>query len=184
MSGRRAFSLIEVLVAAGLFGLAAAGLFMALQPVTAALVGLSEQPDDAGALAIVRAVAEAAPDRAALTQGGEVPLPTGVMVTWRATLEPTNVEALYAVTLVGERDGAPPLRAGYLHFEPRWAEPSEGAPQWLEHRAENASGQAGPAASAGNPGAKPGAKPGAPGRQPSGNRPARPPGAPAGGGRR
>lgn len=185
MNRRRAFSLMEVLVAIALFGLAAAGLFMALQPANEALVNLSELPDDTGSLEIVRAVAEASSDRTVLAGGGEVPLPTGVVVRWRAELENTAVESLYRVSLTGERDGAPPLLATYLHFEPRWAEASEGAPQWLPHTSGTTAG--GGAPGAGNPDGKPGQKPGKPGgsagkpgaaesrpgggRQPSGNRP-------------
>lgn len=168
MSRRRAFSLMEVLIAIALFGLAAAGLFMALQPAQEALVTLSEQPDDTGSLEIVRSVAEMSLDRSSLASGGEVPLPTGVTVRWSAELENTAVEALYRVTLTGERDGAPPLRATYLHFEPRWAEASEGTPQWLPHLsgASARPGASGSEKPGSKPGQKPGQKPGASGGKP------------------
>lgn len=176
MRVRRAFTLIEVLLASALFGLAAAGLFMALQPAHDALVRLSETTADTGALAVVRAIAESSRDRAALEAGGDAPLPGGEVVRWRATPELTGTEYLYCVRLTGERAGAPPLTATYLHFEPRWAEASEGTAQWLEH-------EAGIAASAGSgrPGgeSRPGGKPGAESGRPAGAAPGERPG-PAG----
>lgn len=145
----RGFSLMEVLVATALFGMAVVGLFMALHPVRDSLVNLSERSDDAGVLEILRSVVNASPDRAALSVGGDVPLPTGKTVRWRASLENTADEALYRVTLTGERDGMPLVRASYLRFEPKWAEASEGAPQWLAHSTETPTGGTAPDAAPG-----------------------------------
>ncbi len=82
---------------------------------------------------------EASPNYAAATQGGEVSLPDGRQVAWRATLTPTMTEALFAVMLEATA-GEETYRTEYLHFEPRWLEPGAERPRWLQHSGATSNG--------------------------------------------
>lgn len=130
---RRAFTLLEVLIATALFAIAAAGLLMAVSPTYDALAQLSDTTSDAGDLELVRAVAEASANREAALEGGSFALPSGDAVDWTLTLTPTDTECLYLVNLHATRGDRSPLDYEYLHFEPGWRDTSEEAPRWLTH---------------------------------------------------
>jgi prepilin-type N-terminal cleavage/methylation domain-containing protein len=171
MSIRKAFTLIEVLAATALFGLAVAALFMAFVPTHDALHRLSTASGDTAERELVRVIAEASADRATLLRGGDVPLPGGGTLRWKATVEPTAVEALFRLNLTTWRAEAEPETTEYLHFNPRWLEASDGKPQWLEHSAGTPGTGGGGTPPAGGAGGKPatpaGARPPAPGRPPA-----------------
>lgn len=135
---RAAFTLMEVLVATALFGLAAASLLLAFTPTHEALFRLSNTTRDAGDLEIAKALAASAKDREALLKGADTSLPDGRALRWRAAVEPTETEALFLVRLDAERDGDTPLRAEYLHFEPKWLLPDDEKPRWLAHASASA----------------------------------------------
>lgn len=127
------FSLLEVLIATALFGLAAAGLLMSFSPTYDALSRLSNTTSDAGDLELLKGVVEASPDRATVLNGGTFSLPSGDSVSWKVDLEPTDTEAMYLVRLNATRDSGDPLDYEYLHFEPNWRDQSEERPRWLQH---------------------------------------------------
>lgn len=153
MNRRRAFSLLEVLVAIALFGIAAAGLLMAVSPTYDALAQLSDSTSDAGDLELVRNVAEAATTRQAALEGGVFALPAGDEVSWKMDLESTLTEGLYLVRLHATRGDRTPLDYEYLHFEPRWRDTGEEAPRWLQHSFGSGGGGGGGGGGPGAPGA-------------------------------
>ena len=172
VSVRPAFTLLEVLAATAIFGIATAGLFMAFAPTHEALFRLSNIASDDGDLEIAKAFAADAPDRDTLLRGLDTTLPDGRTLRWRAEITPTDTEALFRVFLTAERDGAPPLTADYLHFEPRWLLPTDEKPRWLTHSASSPSAPPGGGGTPGKP--PPGGKPGsgqASGEKPSGGKP-------------
>lgn len=182
---RSAFSLIEVLVAIALFGLATAALFSAVAPVHEALFRLSSSTRDAGDLEIAKAIAESSKDRNTLTQGGDAALPDGRSMAWRAVLEPTDVEALFLVHLTVDISGAGSLKSDYLRFDPRWLDPTAEKPRWLAHSGGNpgGGGQAGRPDRGDRGGAGQSGEGGQVGNQGRGGRGNREGGEPAGGGR-
>ena len=130
---RSAFSLLEVLVAIAIFGLAAAALFMALGPTYDALFRLSNATNDEGDLEIVKAFVEATQDRSTLAGGGTRQLPGGGEASWAADVSPTDTEALFLVRLTLTRTDGTSVVSNYLHFEPLWMDASSGPPKWLPH---------------------------------------------------
>lgn len=134
VSRRSGFSLIEVLFAIAIFGAATAALFSAMTPAYEELHRLSNEPATAGDVEVFKSMFEASPNYSAATQGGEVSLPDGRQVAWRATLTPTTTEALFAVMLEATA-GDETYRTEYLHFEPRWLQPGTERPRWLQHSA-------------------------------------------------
>lgn len=151
----RAFTLLEVLVATALFGLAAAGLLMAFAPTYEALFRLSGGSGDAGDLEVVKALVAASRNRDALSQGGDTRLPDGRKLNWSVELTPTETEALFLVRLTAEREHDGPLAAEYLHFEPNWLLATDEKPRWLAHTGTSrASAQGGGASRNHKPGDK------------------------------
>lgn len=131
MRTRRAFTLMETLLAVALFGLAAAALLIAYSPVQDALFRLSERREDSDTMELVRLAVETVSDRTALDKGGDCPLPDGRTVRWTATLAPTNTEAVFLVRLAVGQPGGDSRTMEYLRFDPRWLDASAPPPQWL-----------------------------------------------------
>lgn len=200
---RRAFSLLEVLIATAVFGIAAAGLLMAVGPTYDALFRISNTSSDAGDLELVKGVVEATTSRDTLLAGGNFALPSGDPVGWTVELQPTTTEAMFLVHLTATRGEREPLDYQYLHFEPRWMEAADEKPRWLPHtfsagnigggatgggnRGNNAGGQTGRpgnrggnAGQAGQNGRQPGGRQGAQNGAQNGGRPS---GNPSGGNR-
>ena len=128
---RRAFTLLEVLLATAVFGLAAAALLAAYGPVQEALFRLDREQASMGERELVRAAAEVSPDRATLLAGGLTPLPSGRSCRWSAEITPTATEALFRITLSGESQDGASWKSEYLRFEPRWLNSEDEPPQWL-----------------------------------------------------
>ena len=159
---RRAFSLLEVLVATAIFGIAAAGLLMAVSPTYDALSRLSAAGGDAGDLELVKGVVEASADRQTVLNGGDFSLPSGDAVGWKVDLEATDTEGMYLVRLHATRGDREPLDYEYLHFEPNWRDQGEERPRWLQHTFGTGGGAGG--GGGGAPGGPPGRNNNDPGR--------------------
>ncbi len=150
-----AFTLLEVLVAVALFGLAVATLLASVAPVQEALFRLSFSTRNAGDLELAKAIAESSKDRATLLAGGASALPDGRSMQWRVELEPTTTEMLFLVRLTADIADGDTLRSDYLRFDPRWSDPTGEKPRWLEHSASGG-GDPGGGASGGDRAGRPG----------------------------
>ncbi len=128
---RRAFTLVEVLVALAIFAIAAVALgaaYVNLIQLHAALKARDGSGDD---MQWARAVLLAEPDRATAERGGDVVLPDGRSATWRATIAPTGVSDLFDVEI--ELNAPPPAGGGDLVrtksklrlLRPTWSTPAE-----------------------------------------------------------
>lgn len=127
---RRAFTLLEVLIALAVFALAAVGLGAAYLNVlnTYALIEQSAKRDDE--VTFARAALHAEPEREKAEEGGEFTSTDNRRVRWSATIEPTNVADLFTVTFTCEVDD--PLQAKpqviketYRLLRPTWSDPAE-----------------------------------------------------------
>lgn len=107
---RRAFTLVEVLVALAIFAISSVVLgaaYLNLLQLQAAMRVRDTAEDD---LRWTRAALLAEPDRALAERGGDVVLPDGRRAMWRSTITPTNVSDLFDVTL--EVEAPPPGGSG------------------------------------------------------------------------
>ncbi len=111
-TARRGFTLVEVLLALGVFALAAAAFTAALTTGVEVLTRISRQDQlDLEARFVLRQVA-AITDEELLKDGGTFALPGEREVSWEASLEPTSTLGLFAVEIRLEQ---PPLEV-----EPSW----------------------------------------------------------------
>lgn len=106
---RRAFTLIEVLVALAIFAIAAVVLGATYVNLIQTHAALRDRDGSGSDIRWARIALLSEPDRAAAERGGDVILPDGRNATWRATIEPAGVSDLFDVVL--EFD-APPSAAG------------------------------------------------------------------------
>lgn len=107
---RRAFTLVEVLVALAIFAISAVVLgssYLNLLQLQAAVRARDTAPDD---LHWAKAALLAEPDRALAERGGDVVLPDDRRAIWRSTITPTAVSDLYDVTM--EVEAPPPGGSG------------------------------------------------------------------------
>lgn len=128
---RRAFTLVEVLVALAIFAIAAVALgaaYVNLIQLHAALKARDGSGDD---MQWARAVLLVEPDRALAERGGDVVLPDGRSATWLAVITPTGVSDLFDVEI--ELNAPPPAGGGDLVrtksklrlLRPTWSTPAE-----------------------------------------------------------
>lgn len=99
---RRAFSLIEVLVALAIFALAAVGLGAAYSNVLLGRQALKQYDVGAEDMARCRAALLETVNFDDIEVGGDIYLPDDRMARWQGTVEPTTVSDLFAVTLSAE----------------------------------------------------------------------------------
>jgi general secretion pathway protein I len=99
---RRAFSLIEVLVALAIFALAAVGLGAAYSNVLLGRQALKQYDVGAEDLARCRAALLETVNFDDIETGGDVYLPDDRMARWHGKVEPTTVSDLFSVTLSAE----------------------------------------------------------------------------------
>lgn len=128
---RRAFTLMEVLIALAIFGLTAVELgaaYLNLLQMHAALRARDTAEDE---VRWARAAFLAEKDRALAERGGDVTLPDGRRAIWRSTIAPTNVSDLFDATLDIE---IPPAAGGGENtrvtqtlrlLRPDWSTPAE-----------------------------------------------------------
>lgn len=99
---RRAFSLIEVLVALAIFALAAVGLGAAYSNVLLGRQALKQYDVGAEDMARCRAALLETVNFDDIEVGGDIYLPDDRMARWQGKVEPTAVSDLFAVTLSAE----------------------------------------------------------------------------------
>jgi len=99
---RRAFSLIEVLVALAIFALAAVGLGAAYTNVLLGRQALKQYDVGAEDMARCRAALLETVNFDDIEAGGDVYLPDDRMARWQGKVEPTAVSDLFSVTLSAE----------------------------------------------------------------------------------
>ena len=99
---RRAFSLIEVLVALAIFALAAVGLGAAYTNVLLGRQALKQYDVGAEDLARCRAALLETVNYDDIEVGGDIYLPDDRMARWQGKVEPTEVSDLFTVTLSAE----------------------------------------------------------------------------------
>ena len=99
---RRAFSLIEVLVALAIFALAAVGLGAAYTNVLLGRQALKQYDVGAEDMARCRAALLETVNYDDIEVGGDIYLPDDRMARWQGKVEPTEVSDLFTVTLSAE----------------------------------------------------------------------------------
>jgi general secretion pathway protein I len=132
-SGRVAgFTLIEVLVSLAIFALAAVVLSAAYLNVLSSYQAAARRQRGEEDWKLVRATVVAEPDRNLVEQGGSLPLPDQRRLRWSATIEPTAVADLFAVTLQAELERATEAEAWtrserVMLLRPAWSDAGERA---------------------------------------------------------
>ncbi len=132
---RRAFTLLEVMVALVVFAVATVALAAAYINVLNAydVVGRSNMRDEDVRFARAQLLAE--PDRQKAEEGGDFDAASGGRVRWRATIEPTNTADLFQVDFTCEvSDSNPtskvpnrPLTQRFFLLRPTWSEGTDQA---------------------------------------------------------
>lgn len=126
---RRGMSLIEVLVAVAIFGLAAVGLSAAYGNILLARAAMNRLEADDEAMRLARAAVlapEALANRQVRSAGerltGRVTLSDGSTAEWEAELSPAEIDSLFLVGLTVRREGdaAETTQAFHL-YRPAWA---------------------------------------------------------------
>jgi len=130
-STRSGFSLLEVLVALMIFGLAAVVLGSTYVNVLNSYEAVSRGNTRDEDVAFARAQLLAEPDRAKVEAGAEFEAPEGRRVRWTATLASTTLPDLFAVTFVCEvtdnAKGGDPQKTTQIFtvLRPTWSDPVE-----------------------------------------------------------
>lgn len=141
---RSGFTLLEVLLATALFALSSTAL---VQVVLNTLSALNAQPrwsSDAVDLAFVIDQIEAIDTRSRLEEGGTLTSPSGQVVHWSASSEPTDIIDLHAIQLrlewqPSEEHPSREDRKKLYWYRPWLSEPSERAARIQAKKIELAS---------------------------------------------
>jgi len=128
---RKAFTLIEVLVALAIFALAAVGLGAAYSNVLLSRMALKEKGVGEEDFARCRAAMLETANFADIEKGGDVYLPDDRMARWKGKIEPTTVADLFWVTITveiqataGGSYGAPREQSQWI-LRPTWSVESD-----------------------------------------------------------
>lgn len=123
----RAFTLLEVLVALAVFGVAAVGLGAAYVNVLNAydLAGRGHAHEDDVRFARAQLLAEADPKK--VEEGADFDGINGARVRWRGEIEPTQMPDLFQVTFTCEinetgKESRPPVVETFVVLRPTWSE--------------------------------------------------------------
>ncbi len=129
-SGRRGFTLIEVVVALMLFSFAVVVLTASYVNVLNSIEAVRVDQSLEQELAFVRAQLLMEPELENVEEGGEAPTPTHGMAVWGAVVSPTTTADLFRVDLTIELSGdgaATPARTvtqRLFLLRPSWSEPT------------------------------------------------------------
>jgi len=128
---KKAFTLIEVLVALSIFALAAVGLGAAYSNVLLSRMALKEKGVGEEDFARCRAAMLETANFADIEKGGDVYLPDDRMARWKGKIEPTTVADLFWVTITveiqataGGSYGAPREQSQWI-LRPTWSVESD-----------------------------------------------------------
>jgi len=127
---KRAFTLLEVTLAAAIFAVAAVVLSSAFSNAITAMTHMRSESNDAPLFRFVRSLAITLPDRENFEQGEQLDLPDDATANWTARVEPTSVADLFRVelTIVIHKRGAdePLVEVNRLYLlRPTWSDPDE-----------------------------------------------------------
>jgi general secretion pathway protein I len=127
---RRAFTIIEVLVALAVFALTAVVLGGAYLNVLIGYQIAGRDRSDEQQLAFARQQLMQIPDLETAKQGDKFATPDGRQVSWTAAVDPTDTADLFTVTLtceVGGTGSAPPRTfvQGFMLMRPTWSDPTD-----------------------------------------------------------
>ncbi|MDR2844659.1 MAG: type II secretion system GspH family protein, partial [Puniceicoccales bacterium] len=120
---RRAFTLLEVVVALGIFSMMAAVLLEAVIQVEEALAETLETGGREEAKSFVLRRVLAATSRDAVSGGGSFALENGASVSWSVSLEETTVPDLHLVTLSLEWASNDAEEVRLWAYRPEWSDP-------------------------------------------------------------
>lgn len=126
---KRGFSLIECLVAIGLFGIAVAVLMMSVSNLMHAISPHDESAEMRFRYEYVMRCVREAPTREAIARGGDLTTPDGVAIRWRGRVEPAETADLHRLT-VEFTPNTPDMKPATttLHalvLNPKWSDPAE-----------------------------------------------------------
>jgi general secretion pathway protein I len=128
---KKAFTLIEVLVALAIFALAAVGLGAAYTNVLMSRMALKEKGVGEEDFARCRAAMLETANFADIEKGGDVYLPDDRMARWKGKIEPTTVADLFWVTITVEIQASaggsygPPREQSQWILRPTWSVESD-----------------------------------------------------------
>ncbi len=128
--GRRAFTLVEVLVGLGIFAVAAVVLGAAYVNILVNYQAMRAWSSDREELAFARAAVLTEPDRTKAEHGREIALLAGGNLRWKATIAELPRADLFQVTLdveVAPLPPAPPRREQqvFVLLRPTWSDPAQ-----------------------------------------------------------
>jgi len=128
--GRRAFTLIEVLVSLAIFALAAVVLGAAYVNVLTGYDAVSHRQEHEQDLRLVRAQVLAEPVRKLVELGGTFPLPQNRHAEWSAAVQETAVADLFRVSfhcVIAEPERARPWvrDESFMLLRPTWSDPAD-----------------------------------------------------------
>ena len=123
---RRAFSLIEVLVAVALFGIAVSSLMFAVSNLMLGIERVADAPADDAEVRFVMSLVLKLPSASALEASGSCSLPDGTRMRWKGALSKTETLDLHQLDLElhkEERRGERLIKVRRLVYRPAWSEP-------------------------------------------------------------
>ncbi|MEO6874272.1 MAG: prepilin-type N-terminal cleavage/methylation domain-containing protein [Opitutaceae bacterium] len=126
---RRAFTLLEVLVALAIFAMAAVVLAAAYLNVLNAYETVSRGNQSDEDVRFARSLLLAEPDHDKAEQGADFTTTTGRLVKWHATIETTTMADLFTVTFVCELGdvagtGSQTVTETFSLLRPTWSDPT------------------------------------------------------------
>lgn len=97
MNTRRAFTVLEVMIAVAVFAMAAIVLGASYMNVLNSYAMIERTGEHDQDMAFARAMVLAEPDRQVVERGADFETPEGRRVSWRATVEPADMPDLFTV---------------------------------------------------------------------------------------
>jgi prepilin-type N-terminal cleavage/methylation domain-containing protein len=120
---RRAFTLMEIVIALAILALSAAVLLQAVASIQQALLDTRDTPDrnEAKRFVLRRVLSAASADE--LSSNTSATLPDGGAVNWSVSLEQTDLPDLHRVTLVLEWGDGDSEDIALWVYRPEWSDP-------------------------------------------------------------
>ncbi|MDR3229360.1 MAG: type II secretion system GspH family protein [Puniceicoccales bacterium] len=120
---KRAFTLVEVIVAVAIFGLMSATLLQTVSIIQQALIDARDGADTSGVRRFVLRRVLATASASELEAGATVTLDDNTTVSWSASIEPTEIPDLHRVTVEINWEGDDVEAITLRVFRPAWSDP-------------------------------------------------------------